>query len=55
MRTPLAWCIFLVACCMLAPYLLGVRPKTRRDWILITAAITFLTWLLGGLTSVRAS
>jgi hypothetical protein len=54
MRTPLDWCILLVACCMVAPYLLGIGPKTRRDWLLVTAAITFLTWLLGGFASVRA-
>lgn len=28
--------------------LLGVRPKSRRDWILVAATVTFLVWL--GLT-----
>jgi hypothetical protein len=54
MRTPWAWCILLVSLCVLAPYLLGIRPRRRKDWILLTLTIAFLTWLLGGFASVRS-
>lgn len=55
MRTPLAWYILLVSLCVLAPYLFGIRPQRRKDWILLTLTIAFLTWLLAGFTSVRSA
>jgi hypothetical protein len=55
MRTPLAWYILLVSLCVLAPYLLGIRPRGRKDWIWLTLTIAFLTWLLAGFTSVRST
>jgi hypothetical protein len=54
MRTPWTWYAVLVAVCIVGPYLLGVRPRRRSDWILLTATIGFLTWLLGGYAFVRA-
>jgi hypothetical protein len=55
MRTPLAWYVLLVSLCVLAPYLVGVRPRRRKDWIVLTVTIAFLTWLLGGFVSVRSA
>ena len=54
MRTPLSWFILLLVVCVVAPYVMGVRPRHRRDWILVAITITFLAWLLIGFTSVRA-
>ncbi|HYX80820.1 MAG TPA: hypothetical protein VE714_00410, partial [Gemmatimonadales bacterium] len=54
MRTPWSWYVLLVGVCIVAPYLLGMRPRRRRDWILLTLTIGFLTWLLAGYTFVRS-
>ena len=54
MRTPLFWYVLLVVICMIAPYVLGVRPVSRSDWVYLRTAIGFLTWLLIGVTVVRA-
>jgi hypothetical protein len=53
-RSPLFWWIVLVSSCILFPYLLGTPPRRRKDWILLTATIAFLTWLLAGFAFVRA-
>jgi hypothetical protein len=52
-RTPMFWFVLLATLCVVAPYLLGVPPRRRRDWMLLTATIAFLAWLLGGFASVR--
>ena len=52
-RTPTFWFAVLLIVCMVAPYVLGVAPKNRRDRLLLTATIAFLAWLLLGLTSLR--
>jgi hypothetical protein len=52
MRTPFSWFVLLVAVCILAPYVFGVRPRRRRDWIVLALAIGFLAWLLAGFSSV---
>jgi uncharacterized membrane protein len=48
-RTFSFWFVVLVATCVVAPYALGVRPKTHRDWVALTLILAFLTWLLPGL------
>jgi hypothetical protein len=55
MRTPLAWYILLLGLCLFAPYVLGIPPRRRRDWIVLTVTIAFLSWLLAGFTSVRST
>jgi hypothetical protein len=52
-RLPTFWCLVLVAACVVVPYLFRVPPRRRRDWMLLTAAIAFLMWLLGGFAAVR--
>jgi hypothetical protein len=54
MRTPFEWYILLMTVCVVGPYALGVRPRTRRDWMLLTAVEVFLTWLLAGFAFVRS-
>jgi hypothetical protein len=54
LRLPRFWWIVLVISCVVLPYLLGTPPRRRRDWILLTVTIAFLTWLLAGFGSVRS-
>lgn len=54
MRNPLTWYLVVLALCVTGPYLFGVPPRRRRDWVFLTATVVFLTWLLAGFTSLRA-
>jgi hypothetical protein len=54
MRSPNTWFFILGAVCMIAPYLLGVQPKTRRQWLLVGLTIAFLAWLLPLMVSLRS-
>jgi hypothetical protein len=38
---------------LIAPYVLGVRPRRPRDWRAMAMTVGFLAWLLLGLVSVR--
>lgn len=49
----LTWFLILAVVCMAGPYLLGVRPRTRRDWLYIALAIAFLAWVLPLMISLR--
>jgi hypothetical protein len=53
-RTPLAWFVLLAGICLMGPYVFGVRPRTRRDWVSVTLTLAFLTWLLVGFASLRS-
>jgi len=37
---------------MAGPYLLGVRPKTPREWVYVAITIALLAWLLPLMASV---
>ncbi len=52
LRTPFAWFVLLAGICLTVPYALGVRPRTRRDWLLLTVTVAFLAWLLAGFALV---
>ena len=41
-----SWFLLLLLLCILGPYVLGVRPKTRRDWTCIAITIGFIAWAL---------
>lgn len=49
MRSFWTWFLVLLVASMVAPYALGVRPRTRRDWLALALTIAFLMWLLLGL------
>lgn len=49
MRSFWTWFLILLVVLVVAPYALGVRPRTRRDWFLIALISAFLMWLLPGL------
>lgn len=54
MRSPVSWYVLLVTLCVIGPYLMGVPPRRRRDSMILTATLAFLTWLLGGFAFVRS-
>jgi hypothetical protein len=49
MRSFRMWFLVLLVVLMVAPYALGVRPRTRRDWFAVAVILAFLMWLLPGL------
>ena len=55
MRTPLSWYVLLVSVITIAPYVLGIPPRTPQQWRYVAITIAFLTWLLLGFASVRAA
>jgi hypothetical protein len=40
------WFFVLLSTCIVGPYALGVRPRTRRDWLFIALTIAFVSWML---------
>jgi hypothetical protein len=54
MRSHTTWFVLLGLLCILAPYVLGVAPKARRQWFFIAVTITFLAWLLLLMAPVRS-
>ncbi len=54
MKSPLTWYVILTVVCVAGPYLLGVRPRTRRDWLWLMVTEAFITWLLAGFVFLRS-
>jgi hypothetical protein len=46
MRSAGVWFVILVGVCIAGPYALGLRPRTRRQWIYVALTIAFLAWVL---------
>ena len=46
--------VVLAVVCVAAPYLLGVQPRTRRQWLYVAVAIAFLAWVLPLMVSLRS-
>ena len=44
------WFLVLTSVCIVGPYVLGVRPRTRQHWTYIAITIAFLAWALLPLT-----
>jgi hypothetical protein len=49
-----AWFSILLGVCVLGPYFLGVRPRSRAEWMALTTTIAFLVWLLLFMTPLRS-
>ena len=49
------WFVALAGVCVAVPYLLGVQPRTRRQWMAVAVAIAFLAWVLPLMVSLRAA
>ena len=54
MRSVDTWFLLLAGACIVGPYILGVRPKTRRDWVYLALTIAFLAWILPLMISLRS-
>jgi hypothetical protein len=55
MRTPLACYVLLLLMTTVGPYVLGVRPRSARQWRYVSATVAFLTWLLLGIAALRSA
>jgi hypothetical protein len=44
----------LTSLVVLAPYVVGVRPRSRREWQWIVLTLAFLFWMLGGFRGLRS-
>ena len=54
MRSATTWFALLAGLCLVGPYVLGVRPRSRRDWVYIALTLAFLAWLLPLMISLRS-
>jgi hypothetical protein len=54
MRSAGFWFLILTILCIVTPYLVGVRPETRRQWTLIAITIAFLAWVLPLMAALRS-
>jgi hypothetical protein len=54
MRSAGTWFLVLALVCVIGPYLLGVRPRTRRQWSYLAITLAFLAWVLAFMTSLRS-
>ncbi len=55
LRDPRTWFIVLLIASVAAVYILHVRPKSRRQWLLLALTIAFLAWLLPLMVTVRSA
>jgi len=54
LRSRETWFVVLVvAGCVIAPYLLGVAPRTARQRVYLAITITFLAWVLPLMAPLR--
>jgi hypothetical protein len=54
MKSAGVWFLILAAVCVAGPYVLGVRPTTRRHWKYLAATIAFLAWVLPLMAPLRS-
>jgi len=54
MRSVDTWFLLLAGACIVGPYILGVGPKTWRDWVYLALTIAFLAWILPLMISLRS-
>jgi hypothetical protein len=54
MRSAGTWFLILAGVCIVGPYVLGVRPRTRRDWVYLALTFAFLAWILPLMISLRS-
>lgn len=54
MKSAGVWFVILTTFCVVGPYVLGVRPKTRRHWTYLALTIAFLALMLPLASSLRS-
>jgi hypothetical protein len=53
LRSATTWFVLLAGLCLAGPYILGVRPRSERDWVYIALTLAFLAWVLPLMISLR--
>jgi len=53
MRSAGTWFLVLAGVCIVGPYILGVRPTTRRHRVYLALTVAFLAWILPLIISLR--
>jgi hypothetical protein len=48
------WFLLMTVILIAAPYVLGVSPRTRRQWFYVVVTLAFLAWILPFMVSLRA-
>jgi len=46
--------VALAAVSLAGPYVLGIPPRTRRQWVCLVLTLAFLAWLLPLMASLRS-
>jgi len=54
MSTAGRWFLVIAGATVAAAYLLGVNPRTRRQWIYVAVTLAFLAWILPLMISLRS-
>ena len=54
LKSPDTWFVILTAACLVGPYLLGVPPRARRQWVYIAITIAFIAWILPLMAALRS-
>ena len=55
MKSPVSRFLPLLTVLIAEPYMFGVRPKTRREWIYIGLTIGFIAWMLILMAPLRST
>jgi hypothetical protein len=48
------WFLLIILVTIAAPYALGVKPRTRRQWFYVLVTLAFVAWILPFMASLRA-
>jgi hypothetical protein len=48
------WFLVIAGAAVAAAYLLGINPRTRRQWLYVAFTLAFLAWILPLMTSLRS-
>jgi hypothetical protein len=53
MRSPGMWFLGVVVLTVAGVYVFGVRPRTRKQWVLVAVTLALAVWLLPMMVSLR--
>ena len=48
------WFLLMTVIIIVAPYVFGVSPRTRRQWVYIVITLAFVAWILPFMVSLRS-
>jgi hypothetical protein len=52
--TARTWFLLLAAITAVAPYIFGISPRTRRQWLYVVVTLAFLAWILPFMALLRS-